>query len=542
MSRARAGLVALVAMVALGLLWLAGSGPVQVAPLVDASAGDTSLEPTDRGDLALGAASTVDQDNLEVRVSDGERVDLADRSGRATPPAKHPNPPSVYVRTRLVIAGRPGPYVSVPVRYMNSGRSWLLGTTTTGGLEHTLSRPGKYRFYVDPKKLPEPYVLANRKSRGVFATLPGSSEEVQLSAGERFETELYVLESRRLTGQVVSSAGLPVAGAKVSLYERAAGERKFVDNRTTDRYGQFAFLGLFPTIYELVASPPMVGDGAELGGPLPREFDLTERSLEARRVALGAGVLEVRGRVVDENGAPLVGLFVQLRYLQVPEEAKAPAKASATQDHSVLVEAYGEDLAPRIELAEPLRPRDSKPKVREARPMPLPGGSRVVTNANGEFRILGVQPSRLEIRLGRDGRTVGTRSKPLADSKTLSIDLSETEDVVHDVGEHRLERSNHFELSGRVLMTAVRHEGKRVRLNRLLVRGEYELEGKGRGKLSGKDVQFDRGTGEFTIHCDPELQLLHVLVHPWNRKEFAKEYTFAIEAYGVQRDVELEYP
>ena len=539
MRRRRLLVVALVCAAALALLWFTSRGSGHdVAPL-EAIAVDAGGDPDARSvqDLraanrpALGGADDGDA------VDAGERVDAAAEARAARRPKRHPNPPWAKIRARLVVAGEPGPYATVPLRYENRGRHWRMGNTTAlGELEQRLSKPGSFRFYINRTTLPEDYVVARSEHRGVFGSFPSWTEEVQLRAGQRFEAELYVFEARRLTGVVVDATGAPVEGARLLLDELTEGVRERAEARTSDRYGRFEFLRLLPTEYELRLQSPRGPSGVGLGAPAPLAYDLTQGSFESQRIAFASGGIEVRGRVVDETGQPLSGLYVYARYVEPAAEApEASAGSQATG-----VDPRGATERPRSGFSGKAAGRVETDTTKQ-RPV-VSGGSRVVTDVNGEYRFLGLQPREMRLEFGSKGPAAGGRSKPVARSIRVPIDLRSVEGGQYEVDPQVLVRRRDFELSGRVELTAKHHEGRRLRLRRVQVTGRYGLEDEGVSQLDGDRIEYDRETGEFTIHGNAEIELLEVRVSVWPAKDHVRSYTFPVVPFGVQRDVVLEYP
>lgn len=121
---------------------------------------------------------------------------------------------------------------------------------------------------------------------------------------------LTVYLTARVSGRLLDGEGNPVTDTPVRL--RGA-ERGFVNmyrDGHTDSHGEFHVDGLWPGTYELVAYPDAgVGSQSLIQASFPRVgvFGGSEEWLEVR---LGTGGCRVRGRVVDEEGAPFSGLQV----------------------------------------------------------------------------------------------------------------------------------------------------------------------------------------------------------------------------------------
>ena len=122
--------------------------------------------------------------------------------------------------------------------------------------------------------------------------------------------ELTVYLAARVAGRLLDGDGDPVVDTDVRLRGAERGYENMHRDTRTDAHGEFRVDDLWPGTYELVAYP-----GREIGSqaltqasfPLVGVFGGSEEWMEIR---LGVGGCRVRGRVVDDEGAPFAGLKV----------------------------------------------------------------------------------------------------------------------------------------------------------------------------------------------------------------------------------------
>ena len=188
------------------------------------------------------------------------------------------------VRGRVLRAGVPveGAEV-VAIRKSPPARSWSAYSQADGTFVLTHVPPGDLAIAAAPYR-----VTAPQEIRVARAPVTGVVVEVEAMAAIRGR---------------VTHRGVPVEGAQVCCVARPNGDRV-----TSGADGAYAFEGVEPGTYQLMASSDRVGAFVE-------PVAVTVEAAEERRLDLEMPhAAVITGTVVDERGAPLPGLRV--RFLQ----------------------------------------------------------------------------------------------------------------------------------------------------------------------------------------------------------------------------------
>ncbi|MES1243960.1 MAG: carboxypeptidase regulatory-like domain-containing protein [Acidobacteriota bacterium] len=235
----------------------------------------------------------------------GETINLdVSRTGYA--PASAPGvrvPPEEPVRIVMQPASAvEGRVVDGDGKAVAGARVLIIPAERRGGfqrLDDTTDESGAFRVEgvppgaVDVRTLAAGYQSAHVSNLEVRAGQDLKGVEIVLTPGAAVE------------GRVLSPSGKPVAGARVEMADE--GGRGFFwmqDSGTTDGDGRYRLEGIPPGSRSFQASHP--------------DYRRTVRDLEVRSgentldLSLEGGV-EVRGRVVDEGGAPVPGARISLR-------------------------------------------------------------------------------------------------------------------------------------------------------------------------------------------------------------------------------------
>ncbi len=243
----------------------------------------------------------------------GETIDLSvSREGYVASGARGvqvppPNPLTITLDASSKVSGRVVDLEGKPI----------VGATI--GLQRTRSegfggRSMQFQMRNDESSDAEGKFLFDAVDPGTIAleaSAPGmqkkSMPSVEVPSGKDITDVAFVLEAgATLEGRVLSSDGQPVAGAEVGAVEEG-GERMMVrgmsERSPTDGDGRYRLESLIPGTLSIEAtsdSYPRTVKSVELKPGLNR-LDLTF-----------SGGLDVSGRVVDQNGAAIVGALVRL--------------------------------------------------------------------------------------------------------------------------------------------------------------------------------------------------------------------------------------
>ena len=168
--------------------------------------------------------------------------------------------------------------------------------------------PAKDNLYVEPGVRPRTVTAADGTFAfddvspgrgGCFASASGRQSgggEFEAQIGSVAEVRIVLGQGARVRGQVFDAEGRPAAGVVVS-------RGKYPDSRdpTTGADGRFTF-DVFPGSWEVVARSRALGVAVVNVEVAARETREVELHLRAEPI--------LEGRVVDERGAPLAGLWV----------------------------------------------------------------------------------------------------------------------------------------------------------------------------------------------------------------------------------------
>jgi hypothetical protein len=174
------------------------------------------------------------------------------------------------------------------------------------------------------------------------------------SAGERASVELRVFRAAGASGRVLGLAGEPVEGVGVRL--QSTDHEGLIADARTDAEGRYAFEGLYPAEYELVARPRQARRPELRGLPETRAVAVTIAEGESALLPdlrLRAGERELAGTVLDQDERPLAGIDVRVQPLAGSDRLAAGASAASTRTDELgrfrLSELSAERVLVRIE-------------------------------------------------------------------------------------------------------------------------------------------------------------------------------------------------
>jgi hypothetical protein len=168
-----------------------------------------------------------------------------------------------------------------------------------GHFEFTGLRHGPWALSVDTQGLRRDLLLAE----------PAPRRDVVVGDADQ-DAGLFVIErAASLGGRVVAADGSPIRLAQV----RARGDSRMSQQTFTDGNGEYHLAGLRPGYYRIAVSLEQApAPWSNLGLPRPAETELhAGETATVPTLVCGAGTRELRGVVVDEQGAPVRDLPVE---------------------------------------------------------------------------------------------------------------------------------------------------------------------------------------------------------------------------------------
>jgi hypothetical protein len=203
----------------------------------------------------------------------------------------------------------------------------VVATTDASGAAEVAISPGEMLLTLDPASLPDGLMAPLQQTAippdhavpdGFYA------RRVQCEAGKRTEVALRVFAPATVVGIVVDVSGVPVAGCPIRLQAEVAGLAGICFDAETDLSGVFAFADVPACSYSVKAYAPFAKPRAVSPSPLPVRLRVQE-GVRHTLAPLVSGDQSARlvGRVVDQDGKPVVGVQVQIYPQEVdrrPEE------------------------------------------------------------------------------------------------------------------------------------------------------------------------------------------------------------------------------
>jgi protocatechuate 3,4-dioxygenase beta subunit len=357
--------------------------------------------------------------------------------------------PSAAVSGRVTIGDKPAPGIIVVI---SSNNSQTLIAQATSDAE------GKYRI----GGLPPGQVTIGTFAPTYFVPantmlMPGAGRVLNLSADETAEgIDFKLTRGGVITGRVTDADGKPVVEERVSLIpveDNGAPARSGVTRLTnfymytTDDRGIYRIYGLQPGHYKVSVGDEAGGASGLRGAGYysltyyPGTTDATKAAIlevgegsEAKNIDINVGVrgrtYTVRGRIIDaDTNQPIPGADLSFGPLH--------------QDQS----------------------------------QTFMGGmysSGAQTNANGEFRLEGVEPGRYAIVAGSNSLMLFGNQRPSVYSDPVQFEITEA-----DVADLEIKAHRGLSVSGTVITDGITDKRALAGISRLLVSGYVQPSGTG---------------------------------------------------------------
>jgi hypothetical protein len=191
-----------------------------------------------------------------------------------------------------------------------------VATTDRGGLAELVLPPARYRIEVDPATLPRsvlaPYAQ-ELAAPGTWAAGLGPTI-VDLQSEEHRDVVIVCRTAGIVRGRVVLADGRPVIGARVRLQgQRADYLPSVCSDATTDFAGRFEMRDVYPADYRVQVFLVECEDVfvRSIPSPVPTDFTMGSGGEHVvPDIVVPIGECTIRGRFVDESGAPFEGLLV----------------------------------------------------------------------------------------------------------------------------------------------------------------------------------------------------------------------------------------
>ncbi|TWT74609.1 Regulatory protein BlaR1 [Posidoniimonas polymericola] len=290
--------------------------------------------------------------------------------------------------------GEPIAGAEVLVRLRTSSQDpWPLLDETT----YRSGEDGRYEFTITPERLADKYLYIEveathpdyaRKSPSGYAL--SMIRKNQKLGEEPFFSRIELHPGERISGKLLRPDGSPAAAVRVLIYSKAQPRDlqeygSFADTKTDDQ-GRFTlnvcrggpavlwFLpqDLAPETHLLEASS--ADEGEPEGAEQERLLKLTGEQTDLGQFSLSAG-LRMRGRVLDQEGAPAPGVWVNAELRSGPAKKPIQMPVADCIDRSALTNEQGEFIMAPLppggyEVVPAERPAENPDRTREERPLP----------------------------------------------------------------------------------------------------------------------------------------------------------------------------
>lgn len=315
-----------------------------------------------------------------------------------------------------IVSGAPvaGASVTVQRRISGGGKSFDEWPTIRD-TNHTTDADGRYTFDIRPEEAAESslYIEIETKHAEYVDRYGGYSYSMikkNLKMGSQpFFKSFGVWRAVKLTGTVVTPDGKPAAGVEVFGYSKFNQKRFrtsgfFMESRTNDGgifelkavRGGKSIVWLSPKDYcpsthvvecSLAELGKTVLDYVQLNALVPNALDEAAKTRDLGRLVLEEGI-RIRGRVVDVDGTPIEGVWVNAILEEGPAKKEIGMNLADHIDRSALTDADGRyrmgPLPPSTYRATPWEePRERSVEDRRPRPVPAEFLPRRVTLEDG---------------------------------------------------------------------------------------------------------------------------------------------------------------
>lgn len=206
------------------------------------------------------------------------------------------------------------------VKFFNTGDGAITEVLLENGKFEAAVGYGLYAVLVPDDLVPEGLLpqlaLSPHQLRGELDEAPLLPPMVD-TRGERQSASVLVVLQRpgRVNGRVVDLVGQPVENAFVRIQSTLPGLQSLSFDRMTSHDGTFEVKGARPNgdyVLIVMASAAVSVDHRALAPPKPLYLEiLAGQELNLPDLVLGGGAVNVRGRVLDQDGIPFSGLKVQ---------------------------------------------------------------------------------------------------------------------------------------------------------------------------------------------------------------------------------------
>lgn len=269
---------------------------------------DDDLAPVTASTAAEGTRDHGGDTTPAARAPDAAKATPDDRTNATPGTLAAPDPTTASATTGSVLVevyrapNLPVSDVQVAMQTQSAGRTGADGRVRLTG------KPGRWPVQIAPRSLPAGLLAPIAQDTTVARDdVPGFfGREIEIVAGIETSLRLRVFLPAELTGIVVDRLGQPVADCEVRLQCRTPGLANIRFDLTTAKDGSFRFVGIPPQHYHLQTFPP-----APASAPPPMPIEVVEGERSALPpIALDQGNCVLRGRVVDQDGAPMVGVKI----------------------------------------------------------------------------------------------------------------------------------------------------------------------------------------------------------------------------------------
>lgn len=440
---------------------------------------------TEPGFVAANTAETAPMaaPALESEQNTSARVEVATPPPVAEPKLGAPmgleEPEYGFVRGRIVDSyGRP----ILEGRVIASRKGKRMGAQALQGDDRIyrfrLEAPKIYELAVEPESLPQGYappMLKDRRGPGGGGPLQRPAfYSVAVKPEQEQTLDLVVGMAAEASGQVVDAMGTPVPGVFVQCVRLDSYGGEIDDQALTDSQGNFTFTDVFPGNYRLtVLVTPEQAPKGKLWNP-PPPIDVLIQGGQPHhfgQLVVGAGIGQIEGRIVDQDGRGFPGLLV-MAYSNEP-------------------------------VGEGLQEHDFNSMLAHAR-----------TDADGYYRLQGLELMAVKVSLTPNfepGQARGPGHVAMW-VPNLDVDLDRDGPSI-DVGTTVVEESRPFQIRGSLLCDAAwlasGHHPNEVRVDIVQVKGEALPQGVRRNPVRAR-VRLDAETNTFRYAVETPMTPLIV--------------------------------